>query len=122
MAKHRAPGDDLRRREEGPAVAAYRPVGERRGPTPRKDWPENRFVPRRDLSDGRPAPRQDRSPKAPGSSARSRVVVGVARVPVTSLLTPPGQELRGPHPSSADLPAVLPAPAGRHRQVGGYDR
>ena len=100
MAKHRASGDDLQRREEATGAAAYRPAGDR-------PWP---------------APRQDRSGNTAGVLARPSVV-GVARVPATSRLTPPGQEIRnqGPRAVSSHSPAVVPAPAGRHRRAAEPD-
>ncbi|MEV6815525.1 hypothetical protein [Micromonospora sp. NPDC051296] len=96
MAKHRAFGDDLQSREESTGVLTSRPDGDRR-------WP---------------APRRERSGNTAGVLARPSVV-GVARVPATSRLTPPGQETRnqGPRALPAGRPAVVPAPAGRHRRA-----
>ncbi|MEV2242188.1 hypothetical protein [Micromonospora sp. NPDC049891] len=70
-----------------------------------------------------PPARRDRSPNSSGVLARP-TVVGVARVPVTSRLTPPGRELRnqGPRPVPATRPVVVPAAGGRHRRAAEPDR
>ncbi|MDG4796059.1 hypothetical protein [Micromonospora sp. WMMD1082] len=102
MAKHRAPVDDLQWWEE-------RGNGDSR-PAPDLRWP---------------APRQDR-PSTTSTTARvlgRSGVVGVARVPVTSRLTPPDRDLRDQRPRPDRVrPAVVPTPAGRHRQTTRSDR
>ncbi|GIJ27603.1 hypothetical protein Vqi01_27650 [Micromonospora qiuiae] len=98
MAKHRAPVDDLRNREEWAGAAAYRQAN---GSARRAC--------------------QQRFPYPPQASARPSVV-GVARVPATSRLTPPDRQLRT-EPTGAISPvgpALTSRPAGRHRRVGEY--
>ncbi|WP_341717241.1 hypothetical protein QQG74_25540 [Micromonospora sp. FIMYZ51] len=106
MAKHRAPVDDLLSQEEGRSqeertdVAGYRLADRSRWPTA---WPE-------------------RSPYDPEEPPARPSVVGVARVPATSQLTPPGRELRnqGPRAIPPRGPAAAPRPVGRHRRAGAY--
>ncbi|MEV6695345.1 hypothetical protein AB0M35_28145 [Micromonospora sp. NPDC051196] len=111
MAKHRAPVDSRRSRPEETDSGAFRP-------STKLSWP----APRQDRVDGGPAPQQERSLNAAGVLGRT-TVVGVARVPATSRLTPPGREIRnqGPRPASPRRPAVVPAPAGRHRRAAEPD-
>ncbi|MBQ1027674.1 hypothetical protein [Micromonospora sp. C95] len=107
MAKHRAPVDDRWSREESGGGGVLRPAPDRISPT---------------SGNGRAgtwsAPRQDRRPNAAGGFGRN-AAVGVAAVPATSRLTPPGREIRnqGPRPAPARSPTVVPAPTGRHRRA-----
>ncbi|GIJ24706.1 hypothetical protein Vlu01_53300 [Micromonospora lutea] len=61
--------------------------------------------------------REERVP-TPVGGARRNGAVGVAPVPATSRLTPPGREIRrqGPRPTLAHRPTVTPASVGRHRR------
>ncbi|MER7458349.1 hypothetical protein [Micromonospora sp. NPDC126480] len=93
MAKHRASGDEPLTREETSDNPAYWSVDDSRWPAVRPDLPTHMV----DLL-------------APP------IVVGVARVPVTSRLTPPGAPERS-RPAIAPRRPVEPAPAGRHRRV-----
>ncbi|MBQ1071580.1 hypothetical protein KBX06_00135 [Micromonospora sp. C31] len=109
MAKHRVPGDVPSTREgvtERPD-AAYWSVDDFRWPTVRPDLPAH-------LVDLLAPP----------------IVVGVARVPATSRLTPPAEHRPVVPSSSAGprrivpagpgrRPPVGPAPDGRHRRVAG---
>ncbi|GIJ18983.1 hypothetical protein Vgi01_56670 [Micromonospora gifhornensis] len=108
-------------------------------PAPRQERAEDRSAPRQDRTegwsglgqerglmwpsppphspDGRPVLQQEHPLNAAGPLGRTPVV-GVARVPATSRLTPPGREVRNQGPRPVRRPAVLPAPAGRHRRAG----
>ncbi|GAB3859911.1 hypothetical protein GCM10029963_61940 [Micromonospora andamanensis] len=147
MARHRAPVDDPRTREEGIAAATPGPATQLSWPAPRRDrsdhWPGparrepvpprpepglSRSEPRAPMPGPRPSgdlppPRRDRFPNSSGVLARPSVV-GVARVPVTSRLTPPGRELRnqGPRPVPAGRPVGVPVRGGRHRRGAEHDR
>ncbi|MGC5053773.1 hypothetical protein ACLQ2S_20220 [Micromonospora sp. DT48] len=127
MARHRAPADDPWTREERPggAVAAARlswpaPRQERpaRWSTPGEEPTERVPSPQPGLWGDTPPARRDRSPNSSGVLGRP-TVVGVARVPVTSRLTPPGRQVRnqGPRPISTGRPVVVPASGGRHRRA-----
>ncbi len=93
MAKHRAPGDEPSTGEEASDDPAYWSVDDSRWPALRPDLPAHVV----DLL-------------APP------IVVGVARVPVTSRLTPPGA-LERCQPAVAPRRPVEPVPAGRHRRA-----
>ncbi|WP_147376310.1 hypothetical protein [Micromonospora radicis] len=141
MAKHRAPVDDLWSWEEGTGRAAPRSATNLNWPARHPERPENRpAAPRQDRAGRRPAPRQDPTESGPdrtdswpaprqdrsggwttgGSRNTAGVLgrgaaVGVARVPATSRLTPPGREIRNAGPRSAltRRPAGAPTPADR---------
>ncbi|MCZ7418557.1 hypothetical protein O7605_03370 [Verrucosispora sp. WMMA2121] len=106
MAKHRAPIGDRWSREEGGGGGVLGPAAGRTAPTSGNG-----------RAGGWSAPRQDRSPNAAGGFGRDGAV-GVASVPATSRLTPPGRDIRnqGPRPAPTRRPAVVPAPTGRHRR------
>ncbi|MEV4493954.1 hypothetical protein AB0K04_28055 [Micromonospora coxensis] len=94
MAKHRRPpADDLPTGEEVVGDAAYWSVDDCRWPTVRPHLPD-------DMVDLLAPP----------------IVVGVARVPITSRATPPATApARPPHPGPARRSAS--GPAGRHRRA-----
>lgn len=92
MAKHRASGDEPLTGEES-SDPAYWSVDDSRWPALRPDLPTHMV----DLL-------------APP------IVVGVARVPVTSRLTPPGVADRA-RPAVAPRRPGPPVPAGRHRRA-----
>ncbi|MGC5033151.1 hypothetical protein [Micromonospora sp. DT229] len=150
MAKHRAPVSDRRTRRERTGNEAIHPVADLSQPVPRQDR-ESRPAPRPVLAEAGPAfgdgerrewvaPRQDLAELWPGPpydrfggpAPQQRPlnapevlgrtpVVGVARVPATSRLTPPGREIRNQGPRPVRRPAVVPAPAGRHRRAAEPD-
>ncbi|MFI7553486.1 hypothetical protein ACIBQ2_27525 [Micromonospora sediminimaris] len=107
MAKHRAPVDDRWSREEGVGGGVPRPAP----------------IPGNGRAGAWSAPRQDRSPNATGRFGRNGAV-GIASVPATSRLTPPGREIRnqGPRPALPRRPIVVPALAGRHRRAAEAER
>ncbi|MFG2065049.1 hypothetical protein ACGFIK_26990 [Micromonospora sp. NPDC048871] len=145
MAKHRAPVSDRRARRERTGNEATHPADlsqpvprqDRESPRPdfaeagltfgeRREWaaPRQNLAelwpgPPYDRSGGGPAPQQ-RPLNAPGVLGRTPVV-GVARVPATSRLTPPGREIRNQGPRPVRRPGVVPAPAGRHRRAAEPD-
>ncbi|QGN47252.1 hypothetical protein ACN26Y_13755 [Micromonospora sp. WMMD558] len=96
MAKHRASGDEPSTREEANDDSAYWSVDDSRWPAVRPDLPTHMV----DLL-------------APP------IVVGVARVPVTSRLTPPGAKPpdRARHAVAPRRPVTPVVPVGRHRQA-----
>ncbi|MGN9777979.1 hypothetical protein ACTMS0_19780 [Micromonospora sp. H33] len=95
MAKHRTSGDEPSTRDEASDDPAYWSVDDSRWPAVRPDLPTHMV----DLL-------------APP------IVVGVARVPATSKLTPPDATAPDQAPVAvAPRRPVAPVPAGRHRRA-----